>query len=101
MEFTTEVPTPKVMYVKDVKASGTAGGGCTSGSWVQRDINTITGDAFGSVAANVLTLPVGEYEIEITTPGAETDGTKSKLENTSDTVDEILSGQSYFSASGS
>lgn len=62
---------PKVVFIKDVKASGTTGGTCDPAKgWEQiRDLNTLNGDtSFVSLAANQFTLDAGTYLIEAGVP---------------------------------
>lgn len=72
------VPSVNIAYVKDVRSDGTSGGGTSTGSWNQRVINTLEGDtSFIALSggttgtdgtANVLTLQVGTYDVEIDSP---------------------------------
>ncbi len=59
----------KVAFIKDVRPSGTHGGGCTAGTWHQRELNTIEGESsLVTLAANQFTLQPGEYLVEVIAP---------------------------------
>lgn len=81
----------KVAYIKDVKASGTAGGTITSGSYVTRVLNTVE-DPYNiiSLSSNQFTLQPGQYEIEADCGAYEVDETKAKLRNITDSLDVSL-----------
>jgi len=73
-------PLTQTCYIKDVKASGTAGGTFTSGAWQTRDLNTLEGDiSWCSLATNQFTLPAGKYEISAKSPALDVDGHQSRL----------------------
>lgn len=69
----------QVMIIEDQKASGVVGGTFTAGSWVTRDLNTISGDIFGSLESNQFTFPSGTYYLEIFAPASEVALHKAKL----------------------
>lgn len=73
---------------RDEKASGTEGGAATSGSWFTRTLNTESADSagIGSLAANVITLPAGTYECDISVPGCEVDTHQARLYNVTGTA---------------
>jgi hypothetical protein len=77
---------PLIGYLRDLKATSTAGGSATSGSWQTRDLNTATGDftKFGSLSTNQFTLEAGTYHIESYAPCFAVDGSVTRLQNTSD-----------------
>jgi len=54
----------KIIYAVHVEASNTDGGAATSGSWEDRDLNTLRQDDTGqaSLATQTLTIPAGTYE---------------------------------------
>jgi len=56
----------QTLVVQDQKASGTAGGGSTAGSWLTRVLNTsITNTISGaSLGSNQITLPAGTYRVQ-------------------------------------
>jgi hypothetical protein len=53
----------RVMYVKDLKPSGTNGQTLSVG-WNTRNLNSISGDIFGSLNSDTITLPKGTYYIQ-------------------------------------
>lgn len=85
----------QLFHVQDQKASGTASGNFTSGSWQTRVLNTtLTNEiASASLAANQISLPAGTYFIQASAPGTLCTLMKLKLYNVSDGSD-ILIGQS-------
>jgi hypothetical protein len=90
-----------VVYLKEVQTNGTEGGGCTSGSWATRTLNTVTGtDGMVTLSSNAFTLQPGIYTIEAMSPGYEVQGHKAKLRNTTDSTDDII-GTSMFTNVGS
>lgn len=54
-----------IAIIRDEKSQGTPGGTYTSGSYRQREINTIAYDPedFVDIAGNAFTVPIGEYLI--------------------------------------
>lgn len=82
---------PKVAYLKDVKASGTAGGTFTSGAYQTRTLNDEV-DPFGIVtlSANQFTLQAGTYEIEASALVGLVNGHKLKIRNITDSSDTII-----------
>lgn len=87
----------RIAIISDVKASGTAGGTATAGSYQTRTLNTLS-DPTGivtSLASNQFTLPAGEYYIEASAPVLATGSTspghhKVRLQNISDASTAIL-----------
>lgn len=80
------VAAPPMMILADEKASGTAGGTCTAGSWMTRTLNTarensITG---GSLASNEVTLPAGKYLVRARSPGLGNNRFQARLFNVTD-----------------
>ena len=69
------LPIPKVAYLKDVKSSGTNGGGSTANTVHTRTLNTVSGPnpEIVSLSANQFTLAPGMYTIEAEAPGAAVD----------------------------
>ena len=89
-------PTQKVAYIKDAKASGTAGGTFTSGAWQTRDLNTLSGDiGFVSVSSNQFTLQPGKYKIDASAPAYLCNLHKLKLYNITDSSDAIIGSSEY------
>ena len=92
----TGVPFPKVAFIEDVKAANTVGGTPTAGSFVTRDLNTLTGDtSFVTLASNQFTLSPGKYRIEASAPAFLGDRHKAKLRNITDSTDDAI-GTSEF-----
>lgn len=90
----------QLLHVREEQAANTAGGTFTSGSFVQRTLNTsktneITG---ASLASSTITLPAGTYFIEAMSPAHACDSHVAKLRNTTDNSDTII-GQSAYSNS--
>ena len=90
-----------LLHVRDEKASGTAGGGVSSGSWITRTLNTsVTNEISGaSLSSNQITLPSGTYYIHASAPANRVNQHKAKLRNTTDSSDTIL-GTSEYCESG-
>jgi microcystin-dependent protein len=90
---------PRIATLSDVKASGTAGGTATAGSYQTRTLNTLS-DPSGivtSLASNQFVLPAGEYYIEVSAPAAAVGRHKIKIRNITDSTDSIL-GTAEFTA---
>lgn len=67
--FLAAVPVQKVAYIKDVKASGVAGGASAANTVLTRDLNTVEGDSsILSLSSNQFTLQKGRYLIEAESP---------------------------------
>ena len=77
-----DVGSSKVAYAKDLKPSGTHGGDCTSGTYVKRDLNSLTGDSsFISINNSQIFLSPGTYRIDASAPGYLENLHKAKLVN--------------------
>lgn len=89
-----------LLHVQEQQASGTNGGGSSAGLQT-RTLNTVlTNEITGaSLAANEITLPVGTYEIEASTPASNVGVLKGFLYNVTDTAN-ILVGTNGYSAVG-
>jgi len=89
----------KLLHVRDEKASGTSGGGFTSGSFVTRTLNTsMTNEISGaSLSSNQIILPSGTYFIYARAPAFSVDRHKIKLRNVTDSSDTLI-GSSTFCA---
>ncbi len=90
-----------LLHVQDQKADTTQGGTFTSGAWRTRDLtvevtNEITG---ASLASNQITLLAGTYEVEASAPGFRVNNHKTKLRDTTNSIDLIM-GTSEYSDSG-
>ena len=87
---TAAAAAPKVAFIKDIKASGTNGGGCTTGTWHTRDLNTLEGDtSFVALAGSAFTLQPGKYIISADAPAFMTSVHQAKLFNASIATDVI------------
>ena len=81
-----------LLHVRDEKASGTAGGSATSGSYQTRTLNTsVTNEISGaSLSSNQITLPTGTYFVNGFVSSFYVDKHKSKLRNTTDSTDTLI-----------
>ena len=78
---------PSVCYVKDVKAYNDPGGATGTGNtWHDRTLNTLEGESWfvNSFSSNVVTLPAGQYDIEVVQMASQCDGWTTRLYNTTD-----------------
>ena len=82
----------QLLHIRDEKSSNTQGGTFTSGSWQQRDLNTIkTNEITGaSLSSSNITLPSGTYYIKASAPAVEVASHKAKLYNVTDSSDVII-----------
>lgn len=73
-----------IMIVEDQKTSGTDGGTCTSGSWMTRDLNTVTTTTISgaSLSSNQITLPSGSYFVQWSAPATNTNGHQTLFTST-------------------
>ena len=70
----------EIAYLRDERASGVAGGTCTSTGWDSRVLNTLGGDSgFITLANNRFTLTPGKYFIEIVAPAFGVNQHQAKL----------------------
>jgi hypothetical protein len=90
-----------LLHVRDEKASGTNGGGFTSGSFQTRTLNTsVTNEISGaSLSSNQITLPAGTYYIHATAPANAPNNHKTKLRNITDSSDVLIGTTEYMSNS--
>lgn len=81
-----------VLHVQDQKASGTNGGGFTSGAWRTRDLNTAVVNTISgaSLSTNQITLPAGTYDIVASCQGFSVDQHQAKWVNVTDTADVVI-----------
>lgn len=85
----------KTVYLKDVKASGIAGGASTSGAYQTRVLNTLEGDtSFVSLVSNQFTLQPGTYHIEASAPSNASNQHRIKIRNITDSTDSIIGSSS-------
>lgn len=87
-----------VLHVRDEKAANTEGGTGTAGAFTKRTLNTtVTNTIAGaSIAADVITLPAGTYEIDAAAPAFGVGGHKLRLQKTNGTPATLIVGQSAF-----
>jgi len=91
---------PKIAYLSEQQANGTAGGTSVAATWTNRTLNTIV-DSFGivtSLASNQFTLPAGTYRISGYTTLLMGDAQKCRLRNITDSTT-LLVGASTYSGS--
>jgi hypothetical protein len=83
---------PKLLHVRDEKASGTGGGSFTAGAWRTRTLNTVkTNEISGaSLSSNRITLPAGTYFIQAMALSERTRKHVLKLYNITDSADTIV-----------
>ncbi len=87
----------KYAILTDEKASGTNGGGFTSGGWVTRTLNTGSIEIPGaSLVASTITLPAGLYEARIFAPACRVDRHQALLRDLTNSVN-VVRGSSEFS----
>lgn len=71
------------ILIRDEKASGTAGGGFTSGAWQTRTLNTESVDTgnHATLAGNQITLAAGTYRFRASAPAFRVGPHKIRLQN--------------------
>lgn len=94
--------TAPLLHVRDEKASGTAGGSITAGSWYTRDLNTVkTNEITGaSLASNEITLPAGTFECDARVPAFRTNSHKARLYNTTGAATLLVGSSEYAGQAG-
>jgi hypothetical protein len=105
-QILSAIPTTKVCYLKDVKASGTAAGTSSTAGWYTRDLTVINENggitssscSFATLSANQFTLQPGQYKIRAESPTMGSTSNAVRLYNIS-TSQEILYGVGNYSAS--
>lgn len=94
--------TRDLYHAQDRQASGADGGTFNTGARRIRTLNTEVTDNIGGVAdltSDVITLPVGTYEVMITVPAMRVNAHQAYLYNIDDAADELV-GTSEYSDSG-
>jgi hypothetical protein len=73
-----------IAIFNETQASGTEGGGFTSGSFVKRTLNTtVVNNITGcSIASSVITLPAGTYYFTGRAPAFNVQGNQTRIQNT-------------------
>ncbi len=88
--------------IQDRKTNGTASGAITSGSWVDRDLNT-SYDPWGfvtSLSANAFTLPAGSYWIQAIAPSFACYTNQIRIRDTTNNVTLGVGTSEYSTDSG-
>lgn len=99
----TKQNTLKTVFIKDIKPSGVAGGDFVSGSYFERDLNTVSGDSdMVSLASNKFTiLEIGKFKIKAFVPAYRTEQTKAILvKDPLGSAEVLASGQRYNEVTG-
>ena len=83
-----------IAIFNETQASGTQGGGATSGSFIKRTLNTtvVNNIAGCSLASSVITLGAGTYFVRATSPAYSVEKSQSRLRNTTDSTTAIVGG---------
>jgi hypothetical protein len=91
-----------VLYVRDEKSAGVAGGTFTAGAWRTRDLNTVKTNtiAGASLGSNQITLPAGTYEVLGGAQAYAVDFHKTRLQDVTNTVTLIVGSPAYHGTSG-
>ena len=91
-------PRQEFVHINDQKAA--PGGTFTSGAWRTRDLNTTVSDTEGltSLAANVITIEQGTYEVIAWCPAYRVNGHVCRLQNVTD-ASTLISGINAFASS--
>lgn len=90
---------PRIAYLSDVKASGTAGGSSIVGTQT-RTLNTIV-DSTGiitSLVSNQFILGAGTYEIDATAPSYRSNRHRARIRNITDSTTSLLGDSNFSSA---
>ena len=100
---TAAVIKPAVLFLTDQRSSGTLGGGASSSgsNWYPRTLNTVSGDSWflNSLSSNTFQLQPGHYTIFAQAHFMNTNLTRIKLYDTSNSKDVVIGMSSYISAS--
>lgn len=86
-----------LLHVQNVQASGVNGGSATADAFTTVDLNTVlTNEIAGaSLAANEITLPAGDYWIEVSSPSFRTLENFCKLYNVTASSDILIGSSDY------
>jgi hypothetical protein len=92
---------PRVAYISEQQASGSAGGSTVANTWTTRTLNTLVDNTgiVTSLSANTITLPAGTYRVSASAPFFNCAATTLRLRNTTDNTTAVI-GQRCYSASG-
>lgn len=82
----------KVAYISDQKATNTSGGTATSGSWLTRDLNTLSDPSsiVTTLSSNQFTLPSGVYLMEASAPAFQVNTHIAKLRDITNSADILV-----------
>jgi hypothetical protein len=88
---------PRIAYLSDQKASGTAGGSQSATTWNIRVLNTLVDDTgvVTSLSSNQFVLTAGTYDIEASAPTYQTNVHKLRLRNISDSSTALVGDSSH------
>ena len=97
----TNVTSSGIAVIRDEKASSTDGGTFTSGSWQQRDLNSLTGDvSFVSLGTNDFTLDSGIYVITATAPAYDVQDHQARIYNSTSALSVAVGSMGFSNANG-
>jgi len=87
--------------IQDQKATNIDGGTFAAGSFLTRDLNTIQSNQIAglSLAANVVTLPIGTYEFSVEAPAQDVNRHKARIFDVTNNVELILGTSAFNSTS--
>lgn len=86
----------KIAFLRDEKATTTAGGTFTAGAWQTRDLNTeIDPDGIVSLSSNQFTLGAGTYKIEASAPAFKVASHQIKLRDITNSLDVVIGSSAY------
>lgn len=90
---------PQTIRLREEQTSGTSGGTLTQATWNKRSLNVVALNEItgASMAASVITLPAGVYEVDAWASGFACASHKVKLRQTSGTPADLLIGSSEVS----
>jgi len=94
-------PFGQICILSDLKSSGTAGGNCSSGNFIKRDLNDATGDcSWVNLSSSTFTLDEGKYKVQATVPLYRSGFNQTLLLNNTDTIEITPYGTSEYSSNG-
>lgn len=89
---------PRATFEHQVAAGTTDGGASTAGAWTKRTLNTtVTNEIGAGLAASVIALPAGTYRAMATQAMYRGNRTRSRLRDTTNNVNLLLSENQYHS----
>jgi hypothetical protein len=89
---------PDLIYLRNEQTAGTAGGGVTNGTWNTCILNTEVFDTGGhcSLSSNQFTLAAGTYEVFALVPLKDTEQSKLRIRNTTDSTTLCVGTSAYL-----